>query len=147
MIRVESRRGIQLVVLAMAAVVLWGAYRLIVTGDLGVWREPLEPPASTLAGLAMAVIGLGLVIAALRRPGGPKMTDPLLVGLILVLASGFLLANGATGLVTGVVALGRLGITTIGPPLSYPLAIILLVGGTVALYGAVALMLDGRTSD
>jgi hypothetical protein len=149
-IEITSRRGVQLVALLFGVVALGSGYFLVTTGYGSPFfhcAPPLESPLAEIVGAVRGVIGLGLILAALRDLRGLRVEDPLLVGLVLLLAGSIALGGSTRTLVTGVAYWGRRGCLEIGAPLSYVFAAVGLVAATVAIFAAVVILLEGDSSD
>jgi hypothetical protein len=146
---------VQLAVLVFAAALLLSAFLLVTTGRPWLWdrwcvrEEELVPYATPMdylnAGLR-AIVGLGLMLVALKDLRGPRLQDPMLIGLLLFYASVAILIGSTTTLVTGVARLGVRRCLELGPPWSYGYGAVFLAIGAVLLY-AVAVMVLERGGD
>lgn len=148
--QVTTRRGLQLVALAMAALLLVYAVVLVTVGRETPWyRCPplLEPPLSWVMAGIYGAIGIGFGVSALRDLRGPDLKDPLLVGMFLTFGSTMLLFNAARGFATGIVYLGRRGCVEVGPPISYPLSAIGLLFGTAIMVAAMIVLFESSSDD
>lgn len=150
-IPVTNPHAIQLIVMIGALVLGVNAWFLATSGrDFPPYRclPPWEPPVSYLLGGVRFGVALGFVAAALRRPfDGLRVTDPLLIGMVLALAASIALSNGTRAMLTGAIFLGRRGCIEFGPPFSYPLAVLSIIAGTASLVGAVLILLGDDGSE
>jgi hypothetical protein len=149
-IEITSRPGVQLVALLFGVVAVGSAYFLVTTGYGSPFfhcAPPLESPLAEMAGLLRGVIGLGLILAAVRDPRGLRAADPMLIGFLLLLAGTIALGGSTRTLVTGVAYWGRTGCIEIGAPLSYGFAAIGLVAATAAIFAAAVVLLERGSAE
>jgi hypothetical protein len=116
------------------------AYFLVTTGynwPLTGCAPQLASPYALFLARVRTALAVGFIVAALRNADGPEVKDPLLVGMMLALASSLLLHGGAYTLVSGIARFGRTQCLEVGPPLSYGIGALAIGIGTLALYAAV----------